>query len=90
MDINFAHVRIGSASVAIFDADAKNQTNSGREQVLADLTARARLNNLRVDRSVLVFTQNGQQIYFGDPDLVRHLSRSPIALHWTHRLTVTV
>ena len=88
MDIDFAHVRIGSASVAIFDADAQDRTHHGRQQVLADLTARARMNKLRVDRSVLVFTQNGRQMYFGDPDLVRYLSQSSIVLRWTHRLTV--
>lgn len=87
MNIDFAHMRIGAASVAIFNADAPSRTVYDRQKALADLTAKARLNNLRVDRSVLAFTENGRLTYFGDPDLVRHLTRNTVSYRWTHRLT---
>ncbi len=88
MDINFSHVRVGNASVAIFDADVQSRSNKDRQQVLADLTTRAREVGLRVDRSVLVFTQFGRQMFYGDADLVRYLQKHPIAFQWTHKVSV--
>jgi hypothetical protein len=88
MNIDLSHYRVGGVDIAIFDADAQSRTRRDRQQVLADLTAKARLANLHVDRSVLKFVENGQVTYFGDRDLVQHLIHSRLVYQPNRRLTV--
>ncbi len=86
MEVELAHVRIGGASVAIFNADARGGMNHDRHRILAELVAHARLNHLRVDRAALAFVRNGRLTFFGDRDLVHYLSRIGVVPQWTHRL----
>lgn len=88
MTIDLVHVKIGATDVAIFHADAENRSRRGRQEVLADLTARALGANLRVDRAVLAFIENGKLTYFGDPETVRTLSRNGLVYQPNRRLTV--
>lgn len=90
MKINFAHIREHSTSggwinFAVFEADSNNGTDSGRADVLHNLTMRARANRLQIDKSALVYTQNGRIMYYGTPDLVDYLSNNGVP-RWTHSL----
>ena len=87
MRINFAHLRDQGIDFAVFEADARTHMNSDRASVLADLTARARLQGLRVDKSALAY-QSGRRVeFYGTPDLVRYLSGRGVPL-WTHSMEV--
>jgi hypothetical protein len=88
--INFAHLREratngGWINFAVFEADATNRTNSGRNAVLNRLTLKARASGLRVDQSALAFEENGRIKYFGDPNLVQYLARN-FRPYWTHSI----
>ncbi len=87
MKISFSHIRIGSANVAVFEADAQSRTQHSRDQLLAELTAEARGNNLRVDRAALAFVQNGRMTFFGDRDLVKVLSSGQVHLPRNYSLS---
>ena len=72
MKINMAHLRERSTTgryinFAIFDAKS---TSNNNEQLLQQLTQKARANNLRVDQSALAYTENGRTKFFGDKNLV--------------------
>jgi len=84
MKINFAHLREQGINFAVFDADSPDRSASGRDAVLAQLTAKARLMGLRVDKSALAFAEHGKIQFYGVPDLVDFLAKQPRALRWTH------
>lgn len=85
MTIKFAHLRDQGIDFAVFDADSTCRSNGGRTNLLADLTLRAHLSGLRVEKSALAFMEFGKVTYFGAPDLVRYLSSGWIPF-WTHTL----
>ncbi len=90
MRINFAHIRERSTSggwinFAVFEANSNNGTDSGRADVLRDLTVRARANRLQIDKSALAYTQSGRIMFYGTPDLVEYLSNNGVP-GWTHSL----
>ena len=87
MRIEMAHLRAQGINFAVFNADANDQTNAGRQQLLGQLVAKARRNNMRVDKAALAFQDAGRTTYFGTPDLVRYLSSSGVG-RWTHTLDV--
>jgi hypothetical protein len=87
MRIEMAHLRAQGINFAVFNADANDRTNAGRQQLLGQLVARARRNNLQVDKAALAFQEAGRTTYFGTPDLVRYLSSSGVG-RWTHTLDV--
>lgn len=90
MKVNFAHIREraqngGWINVAVFDARSSSGTRDANSRLLAQLTAKARGANLRVDQAALAFTSNGRLQFFGTPPLVDFLSRSGLP-RWTHSL----
>ena len=87
MRIEMAHLRVQGINFAVFKADAKDHTKAGRQQLLGELVAEARRNNLRVDKAALVFSEAGRTTYFGTPDLVKYLSSHGVG-RWTHTLEV--
>lgn len=87
MRIEMAHLRAQGISFAVFAADATDRTNAARQELLARLVAKARRNNLRVDKAALVFREAGRTTYFGTPVLVKYLSSHGVA-RWTHTLDV--
>ncbi len=92
MKINFAHIRDRSTTggwinFAVFAADSNDGSDSGRSDVLHNLTMRARANGLRVDKSALAYTQNGRTVFYGTSDLVEYLSNQGVP-RWTHSLDI--
>lgn len=81
--IRMAHVRIQGVDCAIFEANSKDNSDAGRDEVLAELTLAARAEGLRVDKAALAFGRR----FYGTADLVRYLAGGG-AYHWTHTLTV--
>ena len=88
MSIQMAHLREQGINFAVFNADARSKTNRGRAELLGDLTAEARRNGLRVDKSALMYQECGRTKFFGTPDLVKFLSRVGGRLRWTHRIAI--
>lgn len=87
MRIEMAHLQAQGINFAVFNADANDRTNAGRQRLLGQLMAKARRNNLRVDKAALAFQEAGRTTYFGTPDLVRYLSSNGVG-RWTHTLDV--
>ena len=92
MKINFAHLREratngGWINFAVFEADARSNTSSSRDEALANLTAKARLSGLRVDQSALAFVESGRPTFYGSKHLVDYLSRMGVP-RWTHSMSV--
>lgn len=92
MRINFAHLRQpavsgGDINFAVFDARSSSGTTGANSDLLAQLTARARANSLRIDQSALAFNSGGRVQFFGSKHLVDFLSRSGVP-RWTHTLDV--
>jgi hypothetical protein len=87
MSIKVAHVLIQNVNCCVFEADSTTHTPSGRRSVLADLTRRARLAGLRVDKAALAFMESGRLNFFGADDLVQYLANNGLP-HWTNTLTV--
>ena len=90
MKFNFAHVRERSTSgglidFAVFDARSTSGSDADNAQVLADLTARARLAGRKIDQSALAFTQNGRLMFYGTKTLVDYLSKRGLP-QWTYSL----
>lgn len=90
MRINLAHVRERAASggwvnFAVFDARSSSGSRDDNTRLLAQLTARARASNLRVEQSALAFNAGGRLQFFGSPPLVDHLARTGIP-GWTHTI----
>lgn len=92
MQINFAHLRQpavsgGWVNFAVFDARSSSGTTSANGELLAQLTAKARANNLQVDQAALAYSSGGRIQFFGSKHLVDFLSRSGLP-RWTHTLNV--
>lgn len=92
MRVNFAHLRERSTTggwidFAVFDANSTDRTDSGRAAVLRDLTVTARAAGYKVDKSALVYSENGQLKSYGATDIVQYLSNIGIP-RWTHYLDV--
>ena len=90
MRVSVAHIREraqrgGSVDFAVFDARATSGTRDDNARLPAQLTARARGSNLRVDQSALAFTSGGRIQFFGSPPLVDYLSKSGLP-GWTHTI----
>lgn len=81
--IRMAHLRIQGIDVAVFDANAVDNTDAGRAEVLADLTQRARRSGYRVEKSALAYGRR----FYGTPDLAHYLARNGVS-RWTHVLDV--
>jgi len=82
MQIQMAHLRIQGINVAVFAANSADDTDSGRSEVLARLTMKARANGLAVEKSALAYRNR----YYGTPDLVRYLANNGVG-RWTHKIT---
>lgn len=90
MRINLAHLRERAANggwinFAVFDARSSSGSQSDNARLLAQLTARARASNLRVEQSALAFSSGGRTQFFGSPPLVDYLSRNGLP-GWTHTI----
>jgi hypothetical protein len=88
--ISFAHLRVparsgGSINFAVFDARSSSGTRDDNGRLLAQLTARARASNLRVDQSALAYSAGGRVEFFGTPNLVDYLSKAGVP-GWTHSI----
>ncbi len=87
MKINMAHIRERATSggwinFAVFEAKSTNN-----DELLLQLTQKARRNNLKVDQSALAFQSNGRIKFYGNKNLVSYLSKgwNP---RWTHTLDI--
>ena len=92
MQISFAHLRQpavsgGWVNFAVFDARSSSGTTSANSELLGQLTARARANQLRVDQSALAFNSGGRLQFYGSKPLVDFLSRNGLP-RWTHTINV--
>lgn len=90
MRVKFAHLREQSTSggwinFAVFDGRSASGSNSDNALLLAQLTARARANHLKVDQSALAFESNGRVMFYGSKNLVGYLSKFGIP-QWTHEV----
>lgn len=90
MKIHLAHVRErarsgGYVNFAVFDARASSGTRDDNARLLAQLTAKTRLANLRVDQSALAYYHGGRTQFFGSPPLVDYLSKNGLP-GWTHTI----
>lgn len=90
MRVNVAHIRERAQSggwidFAVFDARASSSRRDDNARLLAQLTARARRSNLRVDQSALAYSAGGRVQFFGSPPLVDYLSKSGLP-GWTHTI----
>lgn len=90
MRVNLAHLRErarsgGWVNFAVFDARASSGSRDDNARLLAQLTARARGSNLRIDQSALAFSSGGRIQFFGSPPLVDYLSKSGLP-GWTHTI----
>lgn len=85
MSIPVAHLQEQGIHFAVFDADARSGSSAGRAALLARLTAMARTQGLRVEKSALAFVESGRLTYYGTPDLVKFLSNNGVP-RWTHVL----
>lgn len=85
--IRMAHLQDQGINFAVFDANAADNTDATRAEILADLTTRARAEGLRVEKSALAYGHGRGLRFYGTPDLVRYLARIP-GIRWTHTLTV--
>ncbi|GMV27649.1 MAG: hypothetical protein AMXMBFR58_36800 [Phycisphaerae bacterium] len=81
------HLRDQGIDFAIFETDTVDRSSRSREALLGDLTLRARMEGLKVDKSALAFVEGGRISFFGTPDLVRYLASGWLP-QWTHTLTV--
>lgn len=90
MKVNLAHLRErarsgGWINFAVFDARSSSGTRNDNARLLAQLTAKARGANLRVDQSALAYMSEGRVQFFGSPTLVEYLSHSGLP-GWTHTI----
>jgi hypothetical protein len=85
--VKLAHLRTQGIDFAVFDADARNNSDSARASVLRDLTVAAQLQGLKVDKSALAYARAGRIQFYGTPDLVDYLANQGVPT-WTHTITV--
>jgi len=92
MRVKFAHLRQPSTSggdinFAVFDANATNNSDAGRSEVLANLTMKARLSGLRVDQSALAYSDSGRIRFYGSTHLVEYLAKRGVP-GWTNYMDI--
>lgn len=87
MRIEMAHLRDQGIDFAVFNADATNHSDSGRNALLKQLIVKAQLNRLKVDKAALAYEEFGEIKFFGTPDLVQYLASCGVP-RWTHTLDV--
>jgi hypothetical protein len=92
MKVNLAHLRESARSggwinFAIFDARSSSGTHDDNARLLAQLAAKARAANLRIDQAALAFASGGRVQFFGSPPLVDYLSNRGVP-GWTHTIDV--
>ena len=90
MRVNLAHLRERARSggwiiFAVFDARSSSGKNDDNARLLAQLTAKAKGANLRVDQSALAFMSGSRIQFFGSPPLVEYLSKNGLP-GWTHTI----
>lgn len=66
--------------------DAKSTINKNNE-LLAQLTNKARASGLKVDKSALAYSKNNQLEFYGTTDLVNYLAKSGLP-EWTHTINI--
>lgn len=89
MKINLVHLRERSTTGGWIDFivfDAKSTTNNNK-QLLIELTSKARMNGLKVDKSALAYETNGRLEFYGTKDLVEYLSNIGLP-QWTHTIDI--
>jgi hypothetical protein len=87
MRIEMAHLRDQGIDFAVFNADATNHSDSGRQTLLSQLIVTARRNRVKVDKAALAFEEFGEIKFFGTPDLVQYLASRGVP-RCTHTLDV--
>lgn len=91
MRIDFAHLReraqSGGDQLLCLRGEISVGSCTDNSRVLAQLRAKARANNLRVDQAALAFENAGRLQFFGSPHLVEFLSRRGLP-GWTHQTEV--
>lgn len=90
MKVDFAHLRErartgGWVNFAVFDARSASGSRDDNVRLLAELTARARAANLRIDQAALAYSAGSRVQFFGSPTLVDYLSKSGVP-PWTHSI----
>ena len=90
MRVNLAHLREharsgGWINFAVFEARSSSGSNEDNARLLAQLTAKAKNANLRVDQSALAFMSGSRIQFFGSPPLVEYLSKNGLP-SWTHSI----
>jgi len=89
MKIDLAHIRERSTLGGYIDFvvfGAKSTTNNNAK-LLSELTSKARMNGLKIDKSALAYNKNGRLEFYGTPDLVKYLSNHGVP-NWTHAIDV--
>lgn len=92
MRVNLAHLRErltsgGYIDFAVFDANATNDTDSGRDRVLQQLISGARAAGLKVDAAALAYEQYGRIRFYGARNIVEYLAGSGLP-RWTHTIDI--
>jgi len=88
MRINFAHIREravsgGYVDFAVFDARSTSGSEAANAEILASLTAKARLAGYKIDQSALAFAEHGRLKFYGTKPLVDYLSKGWLP-RWTN------
>jgi hypothetical protein len=87
--INLAHLRERSTTggwINFVVFDAKSTTNNN-DQLLSQLTAKARTAGLKIDQSALAYRKNGHVEFYGNKNLVQYLSKLGLP-QWTHTIDI--
>jgi hypothetical protein len=71
---------------AVFNANSADHTDSGRSNVLTELTMRARGAGLNVDASALAYEENGRTRFYGSKNVVDYLANSGLP-RWNRTLS---
>jgi hypothetical protein len=92
MRIGLAYVRArstlgGFIDFVVFEADVTSGENSDRDELLLDLTARAKAAGMNVDKAALAYRENRHVTFYGTPDLVEYLAKQGVP-RWTHHLNL--
>lgn len=87
MQVKLAHLRTQGIDFAVFEADARTDSDSARANVLRELTVAARAAGLKVDKSALAFVRAGKIQFYGTPDIVNYLANQGVPSS-THTITV--
>ena len=90
MQIDLAHLRERSTSgspidFAVFAARSNSGANADNDQLLTQLTYKARAAGLKVDQAALAFQENGRTKFYGSKNLVDYLSKQGVP-RWTHKI----